>query len=75
MTLRGGAFTLALPPTEDATPSGKIFKIIDTGGSCGSNNLTVDGGDYNINGSATGTLTADYESWTLRFNGTEYNLI
>jgi hypothetical protein len=71
----GGAFTLALPPTEDATPSGKIFKIIDTGGSCGSNNLTVDGGDYNINGSATGTLTADYESWTLRFNGTEYNLI
>lgn len=66
-----GGFTLTLPPS----PSNDYqCKIIDSTGSCGGNNVTVDGNGYNINGGLSGTISSDYESWNVIFNGTQYNI-
>ena len=68
----GGTFTITLPSTPSTD---KELQIIDSVGSCNSFNVTIDGNGNNINGSATGIISGDYESWNLVYNGTEWNLI
>lgn len=67
----GGAFTITL----EASPvTNREIEIIDYLGNCNTNNVTVAGNGNNINGSANGTISSDYEAWRLIFNGTEWNL-
>ena len=68
----GGTFTITLPSTPTTN---KELEIIDSVGSCNSYNVAIDGNGKNINGSATGIISGDYESWNLVYNGTQWNLI
>lgn len=68
----GGAFTVTL----EASPTlNRELEIIDSVGSCGTNNVTVDGNGNNIIGSATHLMNTNYEGLRLVFNGTNWNLI
>lgn len=68
----GGAFTVTL----EASPTlNRELEIIDSVGSCGANNVTVDGNGNNIIGSATHLMNTNYEGLRLVFNGTNWNLI
>jgi len=66
--------TITTPPTEDATPTGKVFEIIDIG-NANPNHCIVAGGDYTINGETSSTITEPYEVRKIIFTGTEYILI
>lgn len=68
-----GGDTVTLP----ATPSAKyIITIIDTSGSAGTDNITIDtAGAELINGAATAVINGDYDSLTLYSNGTDYFVI
>ena len=68
----GGTFTVTL---EDNPPLNREIEIIDYVGSCGTNTVTVGGGLVNIIGLATYSMTQNYESIRLIFNGTQWNLI
>ena len=65
-------FTITL---EDNPPLNREIEIIDSLGLCGSVNVTVSGGLVNIIGLATYSITQNYESIRLIFNGTQWNLI
>jgi len=68
----GGAFTVTL---EDNPSLNKEVQIIDSVGSCGAFTVTVGGGLVNIIGLSTYSMTQNYESIRLIFNGTQWNLI
>ena len=68
----GGAFTITL----DAAPStNKTIDITDINGSCSTYTVTIDGNGKNIIGNTTALMSANYISYTLRYNGTEWNII
>lgn len=67
----GGAFTITL---EASPTTNRVLEIIDSVGSCGTNNVTIAGNGKNINGSASGVITSNYESWSILYNGTQHNL-
>jgi hypothetical protein len=67
----GGAFTITL---EASPTTNREIEIIDSVGSCGSNAVTVDGNGNNILGAATQPMNANYDSWHLVYNGTQWNL-
>ena len=67
----GGAFTITL----EASPStNKEIEIIDSVGSCGTNNVTVDGNGNNVVGSTTALMNGNYIAFVLKYNGTQWNL-
>ena len=68
----GGAFTVTL---EDNPALNKEVQIIDSVGSCGAFTVAVSGGLVNIIGLATYSMTQNYESIRLIFNGAQWNLI
>ena len=69
----GGAVTLRLPnaPTNYTT-----YIIKDRGGNAGTNNITVTtpGGAVNIDGATSFVMNTAYESITVLFNGTSYEI-
>ena len=55
-------------PTSDI---GKTYTIKNVSASV----ITVDGGDYNIDGAATQSLATQYEWITIVFDGTEWDIV
>lgn len=67
----GGAFTITLP----ASPTtNKELNIIDKSGQCDTYNVTIDGNGKNIIGSSTALMNSKYISYTLIYNGTQWNI-
>ncbi len=69
----GSATTVYLPTTQ--LKNGTTFIIVDGKGDAATNNITINGGSYNINGSTTFVINNPYESVTLVFNGTSWSAI
>jgi len=67
----GGAFTITL---ESSPATDRELEIIDSVGSCGTNAVTVAGNGNNINGATPQNMNANYDSWHIVFNGTQWNL-
>lgn len=66
-----GAFAVTL---ELAPVTNRELEIIDSVGSCGTNAVTVIGNGNNINGAGMKNMNANYDSWNLVYNGTQWNL-
>jgi hypothetical protein len=69
--LANGTFTITLSPSDYA--SGTVIDIKDI--TSGAHTITISGGGVNIDGSATYTMTVQYESVTILYNGTQFYLI
>ena len=71
--VNAGTLTIDLP---DAPTTGRIFVIKDSGGDASSNNITVttDGGVVTIDGGTSFVMNTDYESISVVFNGTAYEI-
>lgn len=67
--------TVSLPNTGVVT--GQMFVIKDETGGAAAQNITINvtGATYNIDGAASQTISTDYGSITVYFNGTEYSII
>ncbi len=88
-TTTGGATTLtkadyvylanagSITVTLDATPTlGQVYHVKDAGGNAsGGTPITVAGNGNNIDGNATIEIRRQYGSFTLIYNGTEWNII
>ena len=67
----GGAVTLTLPAS-DATMSGRVLTIMDTGGNCGASNITINpatGTGHTISGYASLVVNHDNAMVSLYSNG------
>ncbi len=51
---------------------GKTYLINDDKGTAAANNITINGNGKTINGTATITLSTNYSSRLLRYNGTQW---
>lgn len=69
-----GATTINLP-TDSSRESGRFFYIHDSTGSANTYNITVSGNGVNINGSSTFVLNENYNSVTIIYNGSTWNII
>lgn len=68
----GAATTLNLP----ANPSiGDYYTIKDGKGDAGANNITVTPAAGNIDGGGTYVMNTNYQSVTVVYNGTQWNII
>jgi len=69
----GGAKTVQLP---NAPRNGQVYIIKDKTGSAAANNITVTtvGGAVTIDGSTTFVMSTNYESISVLFNGTSYEI-
>lgn len=68
--------TVAVEVTLDAAPAtGKTIIVKDGEGSASEFAITIDGNGKNIDGAATLVVGIDYESVTLVYNGTQWNII
>jgi len=68
----GGIFTLTL----EANPTtNRKIEIIDSVGSCGTYNVTLDGNGNNILGAATFPVNSNFAAPILVWNGTLWNII
>lgn len=70
----GGVITVKLP---NAPTTYRMFIVKDRTGNAGANNVTITtvGGIVLIDGSASYLLNTNYESATLVFNGTSYEVL
>lgn len=70
----GAAITIQLPNT---TTTGRVIRIKDASGNAATNNLTVTtvGGVVTIDGLTSQVLTVNYESISVIWNGTSYEVI
>jgi hypothetical protein len=68
-----GAFSVELP---NAPATGRYFVVKDTGGTAGTDNITVTtvGGAVTIDGATTFVMNTDYQSAEFIFNGTSYEI-
>lgn len=66
----GGVFTVTLPLNPYTGFEVRLVEIANSG-----NAVTVDGNGKDINGAATLTMNTPRMSRTLRYNGTEYNIV
>jgi len=64
------AASIVLP----VSPTGTVFIIKDIDGDAATNPITITA-STTIDGAASATITADYGSVTLIFNGTEWNIV
>jgi hypothetical protein len=55
--------------------TGTTYRIKDNTGSAGTNNITVSGNGNNIDGSASYTISMNYDSIDLVYNGTQWNIL
>jgi hypothetical protein len=55
--------------------NGQQLIIKDTVGSAGSNNITISGNGKNIDGSGSKSISTNYGSTTLMYNGTQWGAI
>jgi len=69
----GGAITVQLP---NAPTTGRYITIKDSTGSANTNNITVTtvGGAVTIDGATSYVMTANYESVSVLFNGSNYEI-
>lgn len=69
----GGAITIQLP---NAPTTGRYITIKDSTGSASTNNITVTtvGGVVTIDGATSYVMSADYESVSVLFNSTSYEI-
>jgi hypothetical protein len=68
-----GSTTITLPA---APTAGQVFYIKDSGGNAsGATPITVAGNGNNIDGNATIVIRRQYGSFTVIYNGTEWNII
>ena len=67
----GAATTVNLP----AGSTGLTFIIKDGKGDANANNITITPAAGNIDGSATYVMTSVYQSVSLMYNGTQWNLV
>jgi len=70
---KNGAVTITLPAPSDY--ENKFLIIKDEGGLAGTNNITVafsTGSDYNIDGSSTATISANYGALSLYATNLEW---
>jgi hypothetical protein len=69
----GGVITVQLP---NAPSTGRIFVVKDRTGSAGTNTITVTtvGGAVNIDGATSRLMILNYESLSLLFDGTTYQV-
>ena len=69
-----GANTVQLP---DAPTTDQVFVIKDTSGMAATNNITLTtvGGVVTIDGATSVTMSLDWESLTVIFDGTNYRII
>lgn len=59
-----------------ATPStGQTYRIKDNVGSAAANNITISGNGRNIDGAASVSITTNYGSRDLVYNGTQWNVL
>lgn len=65
-----GIFTVTL----EASPAEREISIIDKVGSCGASNVTINGNGKNIVGAATALMNSNYISYTMVYNGTQWNI-
>ena len=66
-----GAVTITID--SDNAVAGRRFYIVDTGGNAGTNNITINTeGAETINGEVSGIIAADYESWEVYSDGTNF---
>lgn len=54
---------------------GLSFEIKDVNGSASSHSIIVNGNGYNIDGSATFTMSASYQCITVRFTGSRWSIV
>ncbi len=66
----GGTITLLASPTAATT-----FIVKDLNGTAGSSNITINGNGNNIDGASTYVISANYESITIAYTGTEWSII
>jgi hypothetical protein len=69
--LANGTFTITLSPSD--YPAGTRIDIKDI--TSGAHTITISGGGVNIDGSATYSMTVQYESVTIFYNGTQFYII
>lgn len=68
-----GVLTISLP---NAPTTGRVIRIKDLAGNAGTNNISVTtvGGVVTIDGATTYTMNTDYQSISVIFNGTSYEV-
>lgn len=68
-----GILSIELP---NAPTTGRVIRIKDSGGDANTNNISVTtaGGVVTIDGATTYTINADYQSISVIFNGTSYEV-
>ena len=64
------ALTVTVTDPADGRP--KLLVVLDEGGNAASRAITVEGSGSNINGSATRTISSNYGSMRLLFDGTQW---
>lgn len=65
----GAAFTIFLPP---APAKGDTYILKDGVGNAGTNNLTIDGNGFNIDGTSTYVMTNSFECITTTYDGSNW---
>lgn len=68
----GGVITINLPA---APATGKGYTIADISGSAVTNNITVSGNGFQINGGGSYVLNTAFQSVTVVFNGTNWTKV
>lgn len=58
-----------------APVTGTTFRIKDNSGLAGTNNITVSGNGNNIDGAASYTISSNYDSIDVVYNGTQWNVL
>jgi hypothetical protein len=64
-----GNITVTLPASPN---SGDEFIIKDANGSAATYNITIDGNGHNIDANSTFIMTTDYDTVTVKYNGTKW---
>lgn len=65
------AFTVYLNPEPEV---GDVVEILDKAANCGTNNITIDGNGFTIVGEDDALMNMDYIVYTLKFNGSFWNI-
>lgn len=67
----GGVVTVTLP---SSPKTGKTYTVADVSGTANTNNITVAGNGKNINGVSSQTISTNYGTLTITYNGSGWNI-